>query len=50
MFFYAQLKYPRRSGFPHFKHIQLSKDNTRIQWYSKRKALSETCIHIKGKL
>jgi hypothetical protein len=43
----ALLKYPRRSGFPHFKHVQLSKDNLRIQWFSKRKTLKETCIWIK---
>jgi len=43
----ALLKYPRRSGFPHFKHIQLSGDNLRLEWFSKRKKLSATCIHIK---
>jgi len=43
----ALLKYPRRSGFPHFKHIQLSLDNLRIEWFSKRKSLNQTCIFIK---
>jgi len=43
----ALLKYPRHSGFPHFKHIQLSQDNTRLQWFSKRKNLNETCIFMK---
>ena len=43
----ALLKYPRRSGFPHFKHIQLSEDNLRIEWFSKRKNLDQTCIFIK---
>jgi len=43
----ALLKYPRRSGFPHFKHIQLSEDNLRIEWFSKRKKLDQTCIYIK---
>jgi len=31
----------------HFKHIQLTQDNTRIQWFSKRKPLRQTCIHVK---
>merc|ERR1712154_268500 len=44
----ALLKYPRRSGFPHFKHIQLSEDNLRIEWFSKRKNLDQTCIFIKA--
>jgi len=43
----ALLKYPRHNGYPHFKYIQLSQDNTRIQWFSKRKQLNETCIYIK---
>merc|ERR1719216_141951 len=43
----ALLKYPRRSGFPHFKHIQLSADNLRIEWFSKRKKPDQTCIWIK---
>merc|ERR1712154_42564 len=43
----ALLKYPRRSGFPHFKHIQLSEDNLRVEWFSKRKKLSATCIQVK---
>mmetsp|Transcript_40427 Transcript_40427/g.64821 ORF Transcript_40427/g.64821 Transcript_40427/m.64821 type:complete len:508 (+) Transcript_40427:2038-3561(+) len=43
----ALLKYPRRSGFPHFKHVQLSEDNLRIEWFSKRKSLDETCIYIR---
>jgi len=43
----ALLKYPRRSGFPHFKHIQLSVDNLRIEWFSKRKKPDQTCIWIK---
>merc|ERR1712048_678725 len=43
----ALLKYPRRSGFPHFKHIQLSADNLRIEWFSKRKNLDQTCIFTK---
>jgi len=43
----ALLKYPRRSGFPHFKHIQLSADNLRIEWFSKRKKPSQTCIWVK---
>jgi len=43
----ALLKYPRRSGFPHFKHIQLSGDNLRVEWFSKRKKLSATCIQVK---
>jgi len=43
----ALLKYPRRSGFPHFKHIQLSGDNLRIEWFSKRKKPDQTCIWVK---
>jgi len=43
----ALLKYPRHHGFPHFKFVQLSKDNTKIQWFSKKKPLNETCIYIK---
>merc|ERR1719216_428554 len=43
----ALLKYPRRSGFPHFKHIQLSADNLRIEWFSKRKKPDQTCIWVK---
>eukprot|EP01084_Bolivina_argentea_P246225 412121_1 len=41
------LKYPRRSGCVHFKHVELSTDNLRLQWYSKRKPRSSTCIWIK---
>ncbi|ETO15105.1 hypothetical protein RFI_22259 [Reticulomyxa filosa] len=40
------LKYPHRRGFPHFKYTQLSKDNTTIQWFSRKKKMESTCIRI----
>ncbi|ETO09622.1 hypothetical protein RFI_27755 [Reticulomyxa filosa] len=43
----AMLKWPRRHGFPHFKYVELSQDNLRIQWYSKNKSLKETNVHMK---
>jgi len=42
----AMLKYGRR-GFPHFRRFQISKDNSRFQWYSRKKSLSNTSIQIK---
>ncbi|ETO20366.1 hypothetical protein RFI_16852, partial [Reticulomyxa filosa] len=43
----VMLKWPRRHGFPHFKYVELSQDNLRIQWYSKNKSLKETNVHMK---
>jgi len=40
------LKYPRRRGFPHFKYIQLSKDNSTIQWFSRKKKMDTTRVLV----
>jgi len=39
------LKYGR-FGYPHFRQIQLSKDNTKILWYSRGKSTKETQISL----
>lgn len=42
----ALLKYTRRNGVPHFKFVQLSRDNTYLRWYSKRKTAEKSTILI----
>lgn len=42
----AMLKYGRH-GFPHFRRFQLSRDNRRLLWYSRKKSLAETHIEVK---
>eukprot|EP00466_Bigelowiella_natans_P015963 jgi/Bigna1/127576/aug1.4_g2284 len=39
----AFLKYGNR-GFPHFRHVQLSQNHRKIQWFSKAKKLSDSEI------
>lgn len=41
----AMLKYGRR-GFPHFRRFQLSHDNARLLWYSRKKSIQETNILV----
>jgi hypothetical protein len=40
------LKYGRK-GFPHFRQMQLTKDNQAIQWYSGKKKLSASRVYLK---
>ncbi|ETO14916.1 zinc ion binding protein [Reticulomyxa filosa] len=42
----ALLKYPHGRGFPHFKYVELSQDNTWMQWYSRKKKPESTRIRI----
>jgi hypothetical protein len=39
------LKYGKR-GYPHWRHFQVSRDNRRLQWYSKGKRLQDTSIDL----
>eukprot|EP01083_Nonionella_stella_P070485 188609_1 len=41
----AMLKYGRH-GVPHFRHVELSFDNSRVVWYSRNKKKSETEIKV----
>jgi len=41
----AFLKFGMR-GFPHFRHVQISSDHRKIQWFSKAKKLSDSEIYI----
>eukprot|EP01083_Nonionella_stella_P091536 255965_1 len=33
-------------GYPHFRHFQISKDCSRLVWYSSGKRISQTSIHL----
>jgi len=35
-------------GFPHFRHFHLTTDNSALQWYSKKKHPSKTCVLFKN--
>jgi len=42
------LKYTRRGGAPHFKYVQLSRDNSYLRWFTKKKKLEVSSINVKS--
>lgn len=43
----ALLKYGRR-GYPHFRQFNITEDNAHLRWFSQKKKMDKSVIHVKG--